>query len=256
MRIGFISDTHGNLVALEAVLKTIQADRIISLGDTIGYYCFPNECMDLIRDRTDVQVLGNHEDYALHMLKGEPLSGVSTSILATASWTLEELTDENIAYLQKMEYVHNEDDSHFSHNGVPPKWNYYLSNPLEILNLRNPYRFRVFGHLHRPEVMTRNGSVWGFQPEEDAVYDLSRADQSVIIAPSVGMPRDFKPLAGFAVLDTTTDLLEIRRIGYDKDLMIKEMKRHPTYPSSQILTDTLKFGGDVSYLYNQGITPT
>ena len=63
--IGVISDVHGNLPALEAMLKkfdSIGCDSIINLGDVIGYGAFSRECLDLLLSRKDIKnVLGNHE---------------------------------------------------------------------------------------------------------------------------------------------------------------------------------------------------
>ncbi|MGU3494603.1 metallophosphoesterase family protein [Xanthobacteraceae bacterium A53D] len=64
--IAVISDIHGNLPALEAVLARIDAlgcTRIISLGDVVGYYAQPGPCIDLLRQRGIVNILGNHDHY-------------------------------------------------------------------------------------------------------------------------------------------------------------------------------------------------
>src|SRR5262245_6014976 len=64
MRIGIFSDVHANLEALQAVLSAyqqVQIDRYICLGDTVGYGANPNECCQIVRDLTDLVILGNHD---------------------------------------------------------------------------------------------------------------------------------------------------------------------------------------------------
>ena len=63
-RIGIISDVHGNLEALEAVLNAVQADdveHVIHLGDLVGYNANPRECLHLVQERRITSVLGNHD---------------------------------------------------------------------------------------------------------------------------------------------------------------------------------------------------
>ena len=76
MRTAIISDIHANLEALQAVLAHIdqqKTDRIICLGDILGYGPNPVECVDLIAQRCDWSLLGNHDFGALYELdRGEP----------------------------------------------------------------------------------------------------------------------------------------------------------------------------------------
>ena len=64
MRIGIFSDTHSNLEALTAVLgafKHESVDKLVCLGDTVGYGASPNECCDLVREAAAFTILGNHD---------------------------------------------------------------------------------------------------------------------------------------------------------------------------------------------------
>ena len=67
MKTALISDVHANLEALEAVLQAVDqrgADRILCLGDVVGYGGSPNECLNLIRKRCQLVLLGNHDSAA------------------------------------------------------------------------------------------------------------------------------------------------------------------------------------------------
>ena len=63
VRIAVISDIHGNLAALEAVLAAVagRCDQVWCLGDVVGYGARPNECVDVVRDRCRVVLAGNHD---------------------------------------------------------------------------------------------------------------------------------------------------------------------------------------------------
>src|SRR5258708_10269802 len=64
MRIGIFSDTHANIEALTSVLGALKAeevDKLVCLGDTVGYGANPNECCDLVREHAAFTILGNHD---------------------------------------------------------------------------------------------------------------------------------------------------------------------------------------------------
>ena len=68
MRRALISDIHGNLEALEAVLSDIQAQgitEIFCLGDIVGYGPNPRECIDRVMETCKVTLLGNHDQGAM-----------------------------------------------------------------------------------------------------------------------------------------------------------------------------------------------
>ncbi|MFN7134083.1 MAG: metallophosphoesterase family protein, partial [Myxococcales bacterium] len=63
MRIAIISDVHSNIEALSEVVKVIEelrVDRVVCLGDVVGYGASPNECCAIVRDLAEVTLLGNH----------------------------------------------------------------------------------------------------------------------------------------------------------------------------------------------------
>ena len=75
MRIAVISDIHGNLAALEAVLAAVagRCDQVWCLGDVVGYGARPNECVDVVRDRCRVVLAGNHDLAACGAEDASPL---------------------------------------------------------------------------------------------------------------------------------------------------------------------------------------
>src|SRR5260370_8758331 len=64
MGIGMISESHSNIEALSEVLRVADQqnlDRVVSLGDIVGYGASPNPCCELVRSTSEVTLLGNHD---------------------------------------------------------------------------------------------------------------------------------------------------------------------------------------------------
>ena len=92
MRYGIYSDIHGNLEALQAVLESMKAlgvERRICLGDLVGYCANPNECVDIIRERSDLVILGNHDSVALGRESSENFNFYARRAI---EWTRENLS--------------------------------------------------------------------------------------------------------------------------------------------------------------------
>jgi predicted phosphodiesterase len=89
-RIAILSDIHGNLAALEAVLWDVEAqkvDRVVCLGDTVGYGPYPRECLERIVQVADVVLAGNHEEEAT-LLADE---GMEDDARELAAWSAQAL---------------------------------------------------------------------------------------------------------------------------------------------------------------------
>ena len=100
--IAVISDVHGNYPALKSVIQDIHkygCERIISLGDIVGYYCMVNECIDLCRKENVVNILGNH-DYYLISGDGCPRS---YSVNICIRYQTSVITKQNIEWLKNSE---------------------------------------------------------------------------------------------------------------------------------------------------------
>ena len=99
MRFAVISDIHANLHALETVLADIDqdpVDEVWCLGDVVGYGPRPNECCDLIRERTAISLCGNHDLASLGQLDIADFSGDAAT---AARWTAGVLGDDQRAWL-------------------------------------------------------------------------------------------------------------------------------------------------------------
>jgi predicted phosphodiesterase len=104
MRYAIISDIHSNLEALTtalAYIDTIDIDRIVCLGDIVGYGADPAACLDLVRSRTEYVVMGNHDFAAVHVDAAGEFNEYAASAVA---WTARQLSPADTSYLRTLPY--------------------------------------------------------------------------------------------------------------------------------------------------------
>jgi predicted phosphodiesterase len=214
-----ISDVHSNLEALNAVLAQNTADRVVVLGDLVGYGADPNGVVDRIKRLQGVVIRGNHDRAACD----GKLSGCwSYAAIASILWTMGELTAENRAYLMSLPKgpLVVDDEFEICHGSLEDEDGYVLfpGHARQNLDLARK-RVCFFGHTHLPIAYSRLfKDVFSYIPKmESHQYDLKlRHMRSYLINPgSVGQPRDGDSRAAFAVFDTDAMHVCFRRIEYD-----------------------------------------
>lgn len=159
MRALIISDIHANLIALEAVLAAAkdEYDCLWCLGDVVGYGPRPNECVELMRSESDLCLMGNH-DWATLDRPGIDVNDFNPQARSAVLWTREQMSEANLAYLDKMPDVPLNPSSAemvLLTHGSPrqPVWEYVLTPSIALEN------FAVFeesiclvGHTHKPAI--------------------------------------------------------------------------------------------------------
>ena len=126
MRFGLICCVHANLPALEAVLKDAQrqnCETLVCLGDIVGYYDNPKECLDLVRSRCQVCVKGNHDEYASTT---HPLEGFNPRAAAAIEWTRGQLSPMDRTWLRGLPFSKDFEDFTIVHASLecPERWQY------------------------------------------------------------------------------------------------------------------------------------
>jgi len=150
MRVAVISDIHGNLHALEAVLADIERqapDEVWCLGDVVGYGPRPNECVALVRERATLALCGNHD---LAVIGTIDLAEFSGDAAAAARWTRDVLTPEAAAWLASLRPTATRDGVELFH-GSPrdPVWDYVLSEEVALFSLlQTTAPVVLVGHSH------------------------------------------------------------------------------------------------------------
>lgn len=224
MRYLILSDIHANLEALEAVLSALPSgawDRLVVLGDLVGYGAAPNAVIDRIRELDPVAIIrGNHDKASCGIEDGSNFNHVAR---VAAQWTCETLTPENREYLRSLPAgpLALDDRVEICH-GSPFDEDHYIFDADDAQRALDAgdKQLCLFGHTHLPVVFRRSGTTYdGFIPEGDAEVELSLEEgiRYVVNPGSVGQPRDGDPRAAFGIYDTRGPSLILWRVSYAVD---------------------------------------
>ncbi len=232
MRLAIISDIHANLEALQQVLEDIrrqQADRIVCLGDIVGYGADPVACIELVREQASMCVLGNH-DAAL--FTDSQRAYFNPHALEAVRWTAEQLGADHRDYLRGLPYRISSDHMLFLHATprAPEEWDYIFSGMEARMQARHFYeRLCFIGHSHIPGVYPLDADVVEYDPEHRFMINVG----------SVGQPRDGNWRSSYGLLDTVAGSYENRRVEYDVEAAAAKIIAHKL-PSR--LAERLKVG--------------
>jgi predicted phosphodiesterase len=219
MRIAVISDIHGNFEAFNEVLKDIyynRIDRIVNLGDSIGYGPEPEEVLNLIEKRNITNILGNHEQAILDKTYRQCFM---LGAIDTIEHTKKFLTTASLIYLKTLPKTVLLNDALFVHGCPPDSLSIYL-NHLTISEIEDvfqsfPNKIAFSGHTHKFMLFSYNGKKVDFRMPKDDPMLLDQKRRHIFNVGSVGQPRDNDPRAGYVAWDTNANTLEVRRIPYD-----------------------------------------
>jgi diadenosine tetraphosphatase ApaH/serine/threonine PP2A family protein phosphatase len=223
MRYLVLTDIHGNLEALEAVLAAAgEVDDCLVLGDIVGYGAEPNEVIDRVRSLEPALIIrGNHDKVASGV---ELPDSFNPAALHAARWTHETLTDDNLAWLERLPAgpVIVDDLVECCHGSPDDEDEYLFSSTdarLAFSAMRRPVC--LFGHTHVPACY----SALGEDPDEVLTHptcgEEDRAEVAIepgyryLINPgAVGQPRDGDARAAYAIYDSETRTIVLARVPY------------------------------------------
>jgi diadenosine tetraphosphatase ApaH/serine/threonine PP2A family protein phosphatase len=214
--IAVVSDIHGNLEALEAVLDDARrenVDTMICLGDVVGYGADPNGCMELVSAEMKATVLGNHDAAARDLREADNFNDVAREAIR---WTQEQLSDENLARLHALPLEFVEGRARYVHASPddPPAWHYILTEQ-EAWNAFEacPEPLCFVGHSHVPlRVLLHRGRL---EVLDGPVLELRPDARALVNVGSVGQPRDGDWRAAYSLFDPRTGRVFLRRVEYD-----------------------------------------
>ncbi|MDR3683030.1 MAG: metallophosphoesterase family protein [Geothrix sp.] len=221
MRIALMTDLHANWRAFEACLdhaRSIRADRLVFLGDYVGYGPEPNEVVERVMAETRrgaIAILGNH-DQALAETRE---SMVSDAEIAMA-WTRGQLGPEARGFLAGLPLWVEDDTRLYVHASprTPPAWIYVNDEVAAKEALEACRAQKVFcGHTHIPALysITATGHLISFQPVPGVPVPLTRRRRWLNVVGAVGQSRDGDPTAAYALLDTDRSEILHLRVPYD-----------------------------------------
>lgn len=228
MRVAVISDIHGNLHALDAVIGALEEEPLEAvwcLGDLVGYGPQPNECCAKVAARADICLVGNHD---LGVLGRLPLDDFSHEAAESARWTQEVLEDDAREYLESLspEAVAPDADIELYHASPrDPVWEYVLDAGAMRAALEGTNASIVLvGHSHVPLVaVLDDGHLKADHAPAGREVDLTSG--RVLMNPgSVGQPRDGDPRAAFLLLDLERGTASFRRVDYPVEQTQEEIR--------------------------------
>ena len=213
-----ISDIHGNLQALEAVLESAQragAEEIWCLGDIVGYGGDPGPCVDLISEQASVCLAGNHDLAAIGSI---PTDVFTQGAAVAVAWTTEVLEPHQRTWLAGLSPSGDRAGAGLFH-GSPrdPIWEYVLSSLAAEMCLDEAGRpFVLVGHSHVALAFSRRPGEPATGETQRAATELDLRGAEWIINPgSVGQPRDGDPRASWLLLDLSAGRCVFMREEYD-----------------------------------------
>jgi diadenosine tetraphosphatase ApaH/serine/threonine PP2A family protein phosphatase len=190
MRYAIFTDIHANLEALETVLAKIDElskekpiDKIWFLGDLVGYGPNPNECIETLRERTDVIIAGNHDWAAVGKLD---LDDFSAAARISAEWTAKELTPEHREFLRSLPERLEIGECTLVH-GSPygPLWEYLTSEVLAERSFQYfNTRFCLVGHTHVPVIFQQPYTLSNEPTEKLDPLDEETAEMHAVLLTS------------------------------------------------------------------------
>lgn len=236
MRYGIFSDTHANLDALQAVLREFdkaKVDKLVCLGDTVGYGPQPNECCKLVRELAEHTVLGNHDaavagrmDYSYYYDAAREALDLHASIL----------DEDHIEWLKSLPYmVKRDDDTHFCHGSPVDLEEFEYIFSVEQAETCLPIweqlgRATFIGHSH----LCKSFAVAQSRAYEVITKDFELRDgfRYIVSVGSVGQPRDHDPRASYTIYDTDRGTFEFRRVEYDIEKVASQIFAQPKLSDS------------------------
>lgn len=195
MKIGIISDIHGNYEALKEVLAELDkagVEKIYCLGDVVGYYSQVNECCHALIERDIPSLMGNHDWY---MASGG-FCPRSRSVNDCLVYLRKVITQEHIDWLRTFPVQRFVNNIHMVHGGWTDPIDEYLLEPTEEYFSKIEGEIFLSGHTHL-QSLNRFGSKTHCNPG------------------SVGQPRDSDPKAAFATIEDNE--ITLHRVEYDME---------------------------------------
>jgi diadenosine tetraphosphatase ApaH/serine/threonine PP2A family protein phosphatase len=212
--------------ALDAVLRAIRGlavDRIVVLGDLVGYNAEPVDVIDAIREVADAVVVGNHE---VDVVRDSASAYTRSAARRAQNWTREQLDPDRRRYLAELP-AHLRDDSglrlahgcylndHYYTGYVTPTM--YGANLDAIADPSAGQQLALCGHTHLPFCVWATGDGYAAPPTHEPVRWPAGAPAVLANPGSVGQPRDGDSRACFAVLDLDDRTIGWHRVDYDVD---------------------------------------
>jgi predicted phosphodiesterase len=231
VRFLILSDLHGNWRALEAILANAkdEYDQAVCCGDIVGYNPDPAQVLEWTRKNCFSVVRGNHDKVVAGIDEIEWFNQVAQ---IAAIWTMRELTTEQMNWLRALPKGPLKLEHFYLCHGAPFDEDEYVITPRDanicFTHFELPLAF--FGHTHlQGGFFYRRGRVGSLGPVgqayKDRVVELEPDAMYMINPGSVGQPRDGDPRAAYALFDSETKCVQLRRVEYNIEKTAEDIRK-------------------------------
>jgi len=221
MRLGLFADIHANRQAFAACLDAARArgaERLICLGDIVGYGADPEWAVETVMDlvaKGAIAVRGNHDNAI-----GVPSDSMNADAQAAIDWTRGRLSAGQKEFLAELPMSREEDNRLYVHSEAsdPAKWRYVRDTSDAARSMMaTELQITFCGHIHRPGLysMSSTAKMTSFVPTAGVAVQLLTGRRWLAVLGSVGQPRDGDPAASFAMFDTISREITYHRVPYD-----------------------------------------
>jgi len=233
MRLAFISDIHGNALALEAVLESMkqkEVDKVLILGDLCFRGPEPKRSLDLVRTMGAEVIKGNADEWIVRgVQEGEVPEESLRMMKAEREWTYARLDDDSVAYLKNLPTELN-----LTYGNI--KIHAFHATPTSLFEVVQPFAaddhiveklfhqdadLSIYAHIHKP-------------------YMRSIEGKTVMNIGSVGLPFDGLHKPSYGLVDIAGDdfTTSIVRVDYDVAKVIDQFTQSD-YPNTAFMTKIL-----------------
>jgi len=229
MRLAIVSDIHGNWEALKQVRSDWSRrniERIVSLGDNVGYGPDPDLVLRFL-DRNGIpSILGNHE---LGLIEPKILDWFNRVARVSLELTRERLNATDLDHLRRLPTTLSDQGARFVHGCPPDSITTYLFQPSAAVLTRIiqdlPERICFVGHTHTLELVELAAGGLRRAALAADTYRIDRRSRWVINVGSVGQPRDGDNRAKYVIWDTQAETIQVRRVAYDIAATVEKIRR-------------------------------
>jgi diadenosine tetraphosphatase ApaH/serine/threonine PP2A family protein phosphatase len=227
-----LTDIHANRQAFSACLDFARArgaERMICLGDYVGYGADPEWTVETVMDLVDrgaVAVRGNHDNAV-----GTASESMNAAAQAAIEWTRGRLSATQRRFLADLPLALHEEDRLYVHSEAsnPSKWRYVQSTSDAARSIVATDAHATFcGHIHQPALysMSSTAKMTSFVPTTDVPVQLLGGRRWLAVLGSVGQPRDGDPAASLAMFDTSSREITFCRVAYDVEAAAKRIREN------------------------------
>ncbi|NQT94761.1 MAG: metallophosphoesterase family protein [Lentisphaerae bacterium] len=219
MRLAVVSDLHANLQAWNAVLldiRSLKVDRIVCLGDIVGYGPDPVKVLESVHANINHFVLGNHDAAVSGQMDDSLFNDDARNIIA---WTRERVGENAASFLRTLPLSLDAKMFRCTHGefSEPGAFNYII-DPADAMaswkTVDHPLLF--VGHTHDPAIflLGPSGTPHAVEPQD---FEIETEKRYIVNVGSVGQPRDGDARACYCVHDTRARTVCWRRVPFDID---------------------------------------